>query len=155
MIDTGLCQDCGAPALYAWLGIGYCNGHYEARRNVGASTYQIRVRAWLMACFGSEIAGDKVERNHRFLEEALELVQAAGCTADDARQLVEYVYQRPAGEIDQEIGGVMTTLAALCLAQGFNMQSAGESELARVWNKIEQIRAKQAAKPKHGPLPAS
>jgi Skp family chaperone for outer membrane proteins len=32
---------------------------------------------------------------------------------------------------------------------------AGEIELARVWTKVEQIRAKQAAKPKHSPLPAT
>jgi len=29
----------------------------------------------------------------------------------------------------------------------------GETELARVWTKVEKIRAKQAAKPKHSPLP--
>jgi hypothetical protein len=33
------------------------------------------------------------------------------------------------------------------------MDVAGEIELARVWNKIDIIRAKQAAKPKHSPLP--
>jgi hypothetical protein len=45
----------------------------------------------------------------------------------------------------------MVTLAALCLANGFDMH-AEETELARVWTKVEQIRAKQAAKPKHSPL---
>ena len=34
------------------------------------------------------------------------------------------------------------------------MNAAGETELARVWTKVEQIRAKQKAKPKHSPLPA-
>ncbi|MGT2505727.1 hypothetical protein [Cupriavidus basilensis] len=33
------------------------------------------------------------------------------------------------------------------------MHAAGETELARIWAKVEQIRAKQAAKPKHSPLP--
>ena len=47
------------------------------------------------------------------------------------------------------------TLAALCLAQGLDMHAAAETELARIWTKVEQIRAKQAAKPKHSPLPAS
>lgn len=47
----------------------------------------------------------------------------------------------------------MVTLAALCLASGPDMHEAGETELARVWTKIEAIRAKQAAKPKHSPLP--
>jgi hypothetical protein len=99
------------------------------------------------------IAGDKEERSHRFLEEALELVQACGCTADEAHQLVDYVYGRPVGEKHQEVGGVMVTLAALCLAQALDMHEAGETELKRVWTKVEAIRAKQAAKPKVGPLP--
>ncbi len=117
------------------------------------TTFQSRVKPWLDQCFGAEIAIDKVERNHRFLEEALELVQSCGCTASEAHQLVDYVYGRPAGEPHQEAGGVMNTLAALCLAQGFSMHDAGEVELARVWTKVEAIRAKQAAKPKHGLLP--
>lgn len=117
--------------------------------------YQARVREWLLACFGPVISADRVERNHRFLEEALELVQATGCTADEAHQLVDYVYGRPKGEIVQEIGGVMVTLAALCLAHGLDMQAAGETELSRVWTKVKQIRAKQARKPKLGPLPGA
>ena len=116
---------------------------------------QPRVHPWLMACFGPEISADRQERNHRFLEEALELVQACGATADEAHQLVDYVFGRPAGERAQEVGGVMITLAALCLAQGFDMHAAGEAELTRIWTMVEKIRAKQAAKPKHSPLAAS
>lgn len=115
--------------------------------------FQDRVLPWLLTCFGPEIAYDRIERNHRFLEEALELVQACDCTADEAHQLVDYVFSRPVGEKPQEVGGVMVTLAALCLSQRMNMQDAGETELSRIWTKVEQIRAKQAAKPKHSPLP--
>lgn len=118
-------------------------------------SFQARVRPWMLACFGAEISSDTKERNHRFLEEALELVQAAGATQHEAHQLVEYVYGRPAGEKSQEVGGVMVTLAALCLAQGLDMHEAAETELARIWTKVEQIRAKQAAKPKHSPLPVA
>jgi hypothetical protein len=109
----------------------------------------------MMECFGPEISGDRVERNHRFLEESLEVVHANGCTREEARQLVEYVYGRPTGELHQEIGGAMVTLAALCLAVGKDMHQAGEDELARIWTKVEQIRAKQAAKPRNSPLPES
>lgn len=118
------------------------------------AAFQDRVQSWMMACFGPEISADKVERNHRFLEEALELVQALGCTKSEAHQLVDYVYDRPQGDVNQEVGGVMVTLAALCLASDIDMHTGGETELARVWTKIEQIRAKQAAKPRHSPLPA-
>jgi NTP pyrophosphatase (non-canonical NTP hydrolase) len=126
----------------------------EVRRRFRPPTFQECVAPWMQACFGAEISGDRIERNHRFLEEALELVQSNGCTEDEAHQLVGYVYGRDQGEINQEAGGVMVTLAALCLASGIDMHAAGETELARVWTKVEQIRAKQAAKPKHSPLPS-
>lgn len=122
-------------------------------RAVPVGQFQARVQPWLMACFGEMIAGDREERNHRFLEEALELVQACSCTADEAHQLVDYVFGRPAGEKGQEVGGVMVTLAALCLAQGLDLHDEAETELARIWTKVEQICAKQAAKPKYSPLP--
>ena len=117
-------------------------------------TYQKRVDDWIQHCFGAAIGADRVERNHRFLEEALELVQAGGCTCDEAHQLVEYVFGRPAGEISQEVGGVMNTLAAFCTAHGVDLDAAAEAELQRCWRKSDVIRAKQAAKPKHSPLPA-
>jgi len=115
--------------------------------------FQQRVKPWLLACFGEQIAGDREERNHRFLEEALELVQACGCTASEAHQLVDYTFGRPVGEKAQEVGGVMVTLAALCLAHDLDMHAEAETELARIWTMVEKIRAKQAAKPKHSPLP--
>lgn len=116
-------------------------------------SFQSRVGAWMQACFGPEISADRIERNHRFLEEALELVQALDCTRSEAHQLVDYVFDRPVGEPHQEVGGVRVTLAALCLANDLSEDSAAEDELARIWTKVEQIRAKQAAKPKHSPLP--
>lgn len=116
-------------------------------------SFQDRVHPWLLACFGATIANDQKERNDRFLEEALELVQSCNYTQHEAHQLVEYVYGRPVGEPHQEVGGVMVTLAALCLAHNMDMHADGETELTRIWTKVEQIRAKQAAKPKHSPLP--
>lgn len=145
------------PAREAGAFVWQCAGdptprprHYVAPKSI---PFQARVQPWMLECFGQEISADKEERNHRFFEEATELVQACGMTVSEAHQLVDYVYGRRAGEKHQEIGGVMVTLAALCLAQGEDMHAAGETELARVWTKVEQIRAKQAAKPKHSPLP--
>jgi hypothetical protein len=117
--------------------------------------FQARVDAWLLTCFGPEIARDRIERNHRFLEESLELVQACGCTASEAHQLVDYTFGRPVGEIGQEVGGVMNTLAALCLAYDLDMAEEGDHEMVRCWEKIDRIREKQRNKPKHSPLPAS
>lgn len=118
-------------------------------------SFQERVKDWLEACFGEKISKDKIERNHRFLEESLELVQALGCTREEAHQLVDYTFDRPLGADFQEVGGTMTTLAALCSANDLNMEECGEMELERMWDKIEIIRAKQAAKPKHSPDPNS
>jgi hypothetical protein len=120
-----------------------------------SGSFQQRVEPWMRECFGDVIPFDKTERNHRFIEEALELVQACGATASECHQLVDYVFNRPVGYPYQESGGVMVTHAALCLANGLDMHQNGETELARIWTKIEAIRAKQAAKPKHSPLPTT
>lgn len=117
--------------------------------------YQSRVNEWMQVCFGAEISADRMERNHRFFEEAAELVQSNGMTQSEAHQLVDYVYGRPVGELLQEVGGVRVTLAALCNASGIDQDAAAETELQRIWTKVEQIRAKQAAKPKHSPLPST
>ena len=119
-----------------------------------AESFQQRVQPWMTACFGAEISADKVERNDRFTEESLELGQACGMTKDRVLALVDYVYDRPLGEPAQEVGGVIVTLAALCLAQGLDMHDAAEVELARIWTKVEAIRAKQLTKPRGSPLPA-
>jgi NTP pyrophosphatase (non-canonical NTP hydrolase) len=116
-------------------------------------TYQYSVGDWVHECFGPEIAADKQERNHRFIEEALELVQACGATASECHQLVDYVFGRDVGDPAQETGGVMVTLAALCNAHGIDLDKAARDELTRVWTKVDKIRAKQGAKPRHSPLP--
>ncbi|MGV1951672.1 hypothetical protein ACQZ44_12650 [Agrobacterium vitis] len=127
-------------------------GNFLERANP-APSFQARVKPWMLACFGEAILADQTERTHRFLEEALELVQSFGCSQSEAHQLVDYVYNRPTGEPNQEVGGVMVTLAALCLTNALDMHTAAETELDRVWTKVEAIRAKHAAKPKHSPLP--
>ncbi len=120
------------------------------------STFQQRVKYWLLECLGEENAQDIKTRNFRFLEEALELVQAHECTAEEAHKLVDYVYGRPQGDVNQEVGGVMVTLAALCSAHGLDMAAEGERELERVNTPeiMAKVRAKQEGKPSPGsPLP--
>lgn len=117
------------------------------------SSLENRISNWLITCFGETIANDHIERNHRFLEEALELVQANGCTINEAHELVDYVFGRPKGDIKQEVGGAVLTLAALCFSSRVNMLESAEEELDRVWKNMDSIRKKQASKPKHSSLP--
>ena len=117
--------------------------------------FQDDTREWCVACFGAALADDRTERNHRFLEEALELVQSAGCTRAEAHQLVEYVFDRPTGDPYQEAGGAIVTLALLCSAIGINLNGAGNTELARVRRPdiMAKIQAKQKLRPRFSPLP--
>ena len=118
--------------------------------------FQSEVGDWMLECFGPEIAADRLERGDRWTEEALELAQTIpGFTAERAHALVDYVFTRPAGERRQEVGGSMVTLAALCNSFGINIAEEAEQELARVWTKVDAIRAKQAAKPPGSALPVA
>ncbi|MFT9382598.1 hypothetical protein [Gluconobacter sp.] len=117
------------------------------------TSYQQRVEEWLEACFSPSVRADRAERTHRFLEEALELAQANGCSRDDAIALVDYVFGRPKGDPQQEVGGVMVTLASLCSVSKIHMDTAGNDELARNWDRIDAIRAKQQSKPHGSSLP--
>lgn len=115
--------------------------------------FQDRVKPWMTACFGDAISSDRLERGDRLLEEVFELLQAGGYPKERVAALAAYVWSRPEGEPAQEVGGVMVTLAAYCLAHGLDMHAAAATELARIWTKVEVIRAKQAAKPTGSALP--
>ena len=108
--------------------------------------------------FGPEVSADFVERGFRFGEEAIELLQANGTTKEDVLKLVDYVYGRPAGELTQEVGGTMVTLAALCAARGIDLLDAADSEQQRVEQpevraKIQRKQADKRARMIATPLP--
>jgi NTP pyrophosphatase (non-canonical NTP hydrolase) len=111
-------------------------------------SFQKEVDRWILECFGEKIGKDPIERNYRFLEEALELVQACGCSKEDAMRLVDYVFDRTKGELYQEIGGVMVTLAALCNTHNMHIETCADLEIERITQPeiIEKIRKKQVTK---------
>ena len=117
--------------------------------------FQSRVHTWLLECFGWDIAGDRQERGDRLLEEVLELLQSGGYDPARVAALRDYVWGRPVGEPAQEVGGVMVTLAAYCVAHDLNMMANGITELERIERPeiVLKIRAKQAAKPTGSALP--
>jgi hypothetical protein len=114
----------------------------------GQASFQERVWAWMRRCFSSRIQTARKERVFRFLEEANELAQSLGMTANEARLVVDYVWGRDIGEPGQEVGGTMVTLAALCANEGIDLDAEAERELCRINRPeiIKKIRAKQDAK---------
>lgn len=108
---------------------------------------QYRKDKWMRVCFDDAITDSPEERNRRFLEEALETVQAAKMTEDEAHYMVSYVFGRPVGDLPQEVAGAFLTLATLCNLHKIDLMDAAETELARVWTKVDVIRTKQKRKP--------
>lgn len=109
---------------------------------------QPEVQAWLEACFGTGAACSLGERTKRFLEEALEAVQSAGMTCEEAHQLVDYVFGRAAEpDISRELGGVLVTALVLSEAAGHDLYRCGAEEFSRCLRRVDEIRAKQLAKP--------
>ena len=109
--------------------------------------FQGEVDQWVRPCLGAKAADDPMERNRRFLEESLEVVQSTGMSRAHAHWMVDYVYNREKGETPQEVGGALVTLAALCNHHQIDMMAAGRTELDRIWTKFDKIREKQIAKP--------
>src|SRR5437899_8158554 len=107
---------------------------------MSSKSFQRRVEEWLAACFPPTVPADRQERTHRFLEEALELAQANGCSREHVQMLLDYVYSRPAGWPEYEVGGVMVTLAALCSATRIDMEEEGNHELELKWERNNTIR---------------
>ncbi len=114
-------------------------------------TFQNECKIWTHKCFGSHLAEDKAERNHRFLEEALELVQSLDCTASEAHQIVDYVFNRPIGDPRQEAAGSMVSLIALCNASDIDLEEVTEIEMFRCWQLTDKIREKRKLKPEFRP----
>lgn len=111
--------------------------------------FQDRVLRWCINAFGVTVTEDKTERGDRFLEEALELLQAVGYDFDRIEAIINYVKARPVGAPRQEVGGVMVTLAALCNANDqIIMGLAANREMDRIEKPevMSLIRQKQLGK---------
>ncbi len=113
------------------------------------SDYQVSVDQWLQNTFPT-FRHNSMERALRFLEEALELFQAAGGREKDASHLIDYVFSRPRGDLSQEIGGVLNTLAALATCHGVSLSLAAEDGLKDCWGRSDDIKRKQAMKAEAG-----
>lgn len=115
-------------------------------RRAASHDFQEDVRRWVADTFGEHVANDRVERGLRVLEEVMELAQVVGVDEEHARGLVDRVYSRPAGELRQELGGSVVTLAALAAAVGESAAACGWRELDRVEGRQDEVRASHARK---------
>lgn len=108
---------------------------------------QKEVHDWCAAAFGDEHARCVPHRGIRMLEEALEAAQAAGCNREMVHKLVDYVFDRPSGELSQEIGGLGLTTLALSEAAGISADIEERREFERVKSKpLEHFRNRNQVK---------
>lgn len=103
--------------------------------------------AWCAAAFGAAHANSLPQRGIRHAEEAIELAQAAGAPREMLHRLVDFIYDRPPGDLAQEIGGSGLTLLALAAAAGLNADKEEACEVARVLAKpLEHFTKRNDAK---------
>jgi hypothetical protein len=110
------------------------------------STRQYVVGKWAEEAFGGAEANSVPQRALRVLEEAIELAQAAKLDEKLVHDLVKYVYQRPVGEVEQEVSGVSVTLLAFCCAAGLNADTVEWAEVVRVLSKPREFFTERNAK---------
>lgn len=108
---------------------------------------QLFHHTWCKEVFGPEHVLDKRVRALRLLEEAIELFQSVGGKAEQATNLVNYVFSRPPGNPIQELGGVSTCMLVLAQTLGTTVEEAEDLELRRVWSKFaEHFQARNRTK---------
>lgn len=102
---------------------------------------------WVNRAFGKSLGGNIKERARRLAEEAIEFAQASGVSEIEVRAIARHVFEKPAGDPKQELGGVMVTALAAAEANGINLDCAEVDEINRVLSKpLDFFAARQAAK---------
>jgi NTP pyrophosphatase (non-canonical NTP hydrolase) len=102
---------------------------------------------WCRTCFGPFLASNRQERVRRILEESIELAQVVNIPRDVVHQFVDYTYARPVGDFEDEVKGVLFTLAILCESSEIDMETALGEVITTAVDRIEHIREKQRQKP--------
>lgn len=91
-------------------------------------------------------------RAMRVLEEALELAQAERVTVEEASIIQKQVYDKPAGDPQSELGGVMTTVIAYAEIAGYSAEDAFWTEFQRIMDPkmMEKVRNRNLSGDKIG-----
>lgn len=90
------------------------------------------VADWCAASFGVGAASSLPQRAVRLLEEVIEAFQAAGGDPAMAHKLIDFVFARPVGDLNKEIGAVGLVLLSLANAAGVSADAEEASEVGRV-----------------------
>lgn len=105
---------------------------------------QYRVWLWICDAFGQDSVQ---QRALRMLEEAIEAYQAACGEREQAHALIDYVFNKPAGTLQQELGGLGVTILGLAETARLSADAAERTEVARVLSlPLEHFRKRNAAK---------
>lgn len=111
---------------------------------------QALVFDWIEDFYGPEWT-NLGERCCRFIEEAIELVQAVGLPKEMVLKLVDRCYNKEKGEIQQELGGASMTLTALAEALKLSREGCESIEIDHCFNADkEKFRAKHLKKQEAG-----
>lgn len=86
---------------------------------------------WTALAFGERFAHED-ERVARAVEEVVELAQAIALPREFLHKIVDSVYERPAGNASQELGGALLTLLAAAEALDFDAEECLMAEAQRV-----------------------
>lgn len=105
-----------------------------------------------LAGFGAEYATPQ-ERALRLLEETAEAVQAAGVPYEKAMGVVHYSYERPIGDLAQEIGQVGVTLCMLAESAGIDAEAEEQNETAAFLSRSVEYMKDRLAKKLAGGMP--
>ena len=124
-LTNGPCPSCGSGN--ALERVGTPQAPVKAR-----DERQKQVSDWCAAAFGADHAASIPQRGIRHAEEAIETAQASGCDPAMIHKLVDYIYEKPAGALSQEIGGSGLTLLALAQAAGLSADDEERLEVERV-----------------------
>jgi hypothetical protein len=92
---------------------------------------QQQIRLWIVTRLGQK-AMNLPERGRRAFEESAEVGQALGVTREEAHRIVDHVFDKPVGQLSQELGGAALTLLACAEASKNNLGNCVTNELARI-----------------------
>lgn len=120
----------------------------DVEDDLGLKEVEQRVDIWLRDCVGDDVAENLDERNHRFCEEALELLQACGYKLKDVMSMAAHVFEKePSTDIAGECADVLFVFFPLIKARDIDLGTAFRTALDRNWANSDKIREKNRHKP--------